>query len=134
MPTGDVPETVQRFLLQHVESFEQLEILMRLRAQQPTSSSAATLSEKLGLSLEFTAEALTALIAQGLVQRHEAEAGFRFAPTSKLLKEAADELAECYGRHRLEIVKLINANAIKRMRTSALRAFADAFVLRKDDK
>jgi hypothetical protein len=45
-----------------------------------------------------------------------------------------DRLAIVYGEHRLEVMRLLSAHALERIRNSAARAFADAFVIgRKKD-
>jgi hypothetical protein len=132
MSLSDVPAPVQQFLLEHVESYEQLEILLLLRSEAPVIWTEARLSEHLRLSATLTAEAVGTLVAQGLLQRQVEGSGLLFAPRAAEQAQAAAELARSYALQRLEIVKLMNANAIRRMRTEALRAFADAFVLRKD--
>jgi hypothetical protein len=43
-----------------------------------------------------------------------------------------NQLARAYALQRLEVVKLMTANAIKRLRTNALNAFAESFVIHKD--
>ena len=45
--------------------------------------------------------------------------------------ETLARLVEVYEEQPIEIIKLMSANAIERVRTAALRAFADAFVLHK---
>jgi hypothetical protein len=41
-------------------------------------------------------------------------------------------LIAAYREYPIPIIKLMTANAIERLRTAALRTFADAFLLRKD--
>jgi hypothetical protein len=43
-------------------------------------------------------------------------------------------LLEVYESNRIELMMLLSANAIERMRTGALRAFADAFVIGRNRK
>ena len=45
------------------------------------------------------------------------------------LDEAIGNLAESYDENRLEVINLMNTNAIERVRTSAMRAFANSFLL-----
>jgi len=45
--------------------------------------------------------------------------------------ETLARLVEVYEEQPIEIIKLMSTNAIERVRTAALRAFADAFVLHK---
>jgi hypothetical protein len=39
-----------------------------------------------------------------------------------------------YTQNPARVLRLLSANAIERVRTSAVHAFADAFVLRKQDR
>jgi hypothetical protein len=133
MGVTEIPSPVQAFLLEHIESYEQLEILLLLRLEATEIWSEARISARLGLSATLTADALSALLAHGLVRRQGEPPRCVFAPRSEALDQVVTELARSYASQRLEILKLMSANAIKRMRTDALRAFADAFVLRKDE-
>ncbi len=120
-------------MLEHIDSYEQLEILLLLRLEATEAWSELRIGERLGLSATLTSDAVTALIAHGLVRRQGDGPRCAFAPSSEALDEAVTALARSYTSQRLEIVRLMSANAIKRMRTDTLRAFADAFVLRRDE-
>lgn len=43
-------------------------------------------------------------------------------------------LASVYTSRPIDIMRLMSANAIERVRTAALRTFAEAFVIRKDGR
>ncbi|HEX3835555.1 MAG TPA: hypothetical protein VHW25_01215 [Steroidobacteraceae bacterium] len=119
--------------MEYIESYEELEILLLLRLEATEVWSETRISDRLGLSAALTADAISTLIARGLVKRQGERPRCVFAPCPEALDEAVTALARSYTSQRLEIVKLMHSNAIKRMRTEALRAFSDAFVLRKDD-
>jgi hypothetical protein len=133
MDAAEIPSLVAAFLLEYIESYEELEILLLLRLEEIEVWSETRISNRLGLSATLTAEAISKLIASGLVTWKGERPRCVFAPRSAAVDEAVTALARSYNSQRLEIVKLMNSNAIKRMRTEALRAFSDAFVLRKDD-
>ncbi|HEY6455269.1 MAG TPA: hypothetical protein VIY90_08325 [Steroidobacteraceae bacterium] len=133
MDAAEIPSVVAAFLLEYIESYEELEILLLLRLEATEVWSETRISDRLGVSAALTAEAISKLIAHGLVKLQGERPRCVFAPRSEAIDEAVTALARSYTSQRLEIVKLMNSNAIKRMRTEALRAFSDAFVLRKDD-
>jgi hypothetical protein len=52
------------------------------------------------------------------------------APLEAEVRAAVLELARVWEGNRLEVIAVLNAHAMERMRNSALRAFSDAFRLR----
>ena len=129
------PET-QAFLREHVEEYEHLELLLLLFRDRERAWSAGEAAERLSLSPSVVWEALAQLRSRGLV---EEAAGppprFRFPAMGQTAPAAVLELAAAYEQNRLSIIRQMNANALERLRHSAIRAFADAFRLRrgKDD-
>lgn len=132
MSEGDLPTNVQALLYEHIESYEQLEVLLLLRLEAVETWSEERISSRLKIPSAMAAEALGALIKSGLVKLRADWPRYEYAAETRALDDAVGTLARLYTTHRFEIVKLMSANAIKRMRTGALRAFADAFVLHKD--
>jgi len=64
--------------------------------------------------------------AQGAEKQHA------YVCQSEAVEATIDRLAAAYRENPIPIIKLMSANAIERLRTAALRTFADAFILRKD--
>jgi hypothetical protein len=54
---------------------------------------------------------------------------FRYGHERTDVDATVGALVRAYDQNRLEIVKLMNANAIQRLRNAALKTFADAFIL-----
>jgi hypothetical protein len=134
MSCAEIPDDVRALLRDHIESYEQLEVLLLLRREVGKTWAAERISGRLGISPALAADALAALRSSRLVVAHEDEPETRYvyAPGKASLVETVNRLASDYASARIEIVKLMSANAINRVRTGALRAFADAFVIRKD--
>ena len=134
MSCAEIPDDVQALLRDHIESYEQLEVLLLLRREVGKTWAAERISERLGISPALAADALAALGTSRLVVAHEdePETRYAYAPEKASLVETVNRLASDYASARIEIIKLMSANAINRVRTGALRAFADAFVIRKD--
>jgi hypothetical protein len=131
----DLPEDVRALLQEHIESYEQLEVLLLLRRERYEEWTAAGLAARLHVREELVGSALNRLEAGGLVAVIGAAPAARFAyrPTSSGLDAAAGRLEREYRERPIRIIQLMSANAIDRVRTAALHTFADAFVLKKKD-
>ena len=134
--TDDLPEDVRALLHEHIESYEQLEVLLLLRRERYEEWTVAGLAARLHVREELVASALVGLKAGGLVAATAADPAPRFAyrTSSSGLDAAAGRLEREYAEHPIRIIQLMSANAIERVRTAALHTFADAFVLKKDKK
>jgi hypothetical protein len=129
MTEPSLPDDVQAFLHDSVESYEEIEVALLLRSDAAAQLAAGDLAARLRTSEDAMTRALRRLRDAGVIAC--ADAGrmeFRFAPRTPALRTTLDRLAAAYDDHRLEVVKLMAANAIERMRSSAARAFADSFV------
>ncbi len=134
-PLPAVPENVRAFLREHVESYEQLEVLLFLRAQSGQMWSAAAVAAELHIADDLAASALDELSRRRLVevsgqQRH---ARYRLGSDDKL-RQLVDLVARAYADNHLDIVRLMSANAIERMHATVARAFADAFLIGRKSK
>ena len=133
--TDDLPEDVRALLHEHIESYEQLEVLLLLRRERYEEWTSASLATRLHIRQELISSALEGLTAGGLVAATGAapESSFAYRPTSSALDAAAGRLDREYAERPIRIIQLMSANAIDRVRTAALHTFADAFVLKKKD-
>jgi len=131
----DLPEDVRALLHEHIESYEQLEVLLLLRRERYEEWTIGGLAARLHLRQELIASALEGLKSGGLVASTHATPAPRFAyrPASSGLDAAAGRLDREYAERPIRIIQLMSANAIERVRTAALHTFADAFVLKKKD-
>ena len=130
-----LPENVRAFLRDHVESYEQLELLLFLREQHALEWSMRQIAERMHFPADEIDEAVRGLVVAGcVVERAQPERAIRYAPRDEGQAAAIDALAAAYAARPLAIIKLMNANAIERVRSAAIDTFADAFVLgRKKD-
>jgi hypothetical protein len=121
-------------LHEHIESYEQLEMLLLMRGDKATSWTEATLSERLHVALSLTQAALEGLESAGLVEARAHEGGkhYSYLCQSDDVETTINRLAAAYRDNPIPIVKVMSANSLERLRTAALRTFADAFILRKD--
>lgn len=129
--TNELDAEVRRVLSEHVTSYEQLEALLLLHGSAARDWTAADVAAALRIDAAVAAATLTALSAQRLLARAEGASPprYRYAPVDSALAGGIDKLAQAYAEMRLEVVKQMSANAIERVRSSAARTFADAFLL-----
>jgi hypothetical protein len=135
LPDDAVPVELSRFVSEHVESYEQLEVLLWLNSHRDESHEPSLLAEKLGMPESLLDEALQALVsAKLLVRIGNSPELMRCAPATSEISEKIRALAEYYQRNRLQVVRLMTESSMRRLRGSALQAFADCFLLGKPGK
>ncbi len=136
MTGEDVPEAVRELLRDHVETYEQLGTLLYARAQGDRAFSADEAAAAVGLASAEAEAALLHLVGHSLVgvDKGPAPPRYRYGARSSPQAPVIDQLATVHDRQHLGLVRQMSANAIERMRTSAARAFSEAFVLRREKK
>lgn len=136
MAADDLPEDVQKLLRDQIDSYEQLEILLLLRTEPDHPWTVEALSARLRIPASLALLALDELQTAGFVQARAlgAEKQYAYVAQSSHVEATLERLVQAYREHPISILKQMSANAIERVRTAALRTFADAFILRKDKK
>jgi hypothetical protein len=130
---AELPEEVRRFLREHIESFEQLEIVLLLRSRPDQSLHGSAISTELRLPEAIVEEALHTLSQRELVARAPGAEGplFSYSPETPALAALVSTLAQLNLERRLDVMRSMTANSIERLRARALSRFADAFLLRR---
>jgi len=129
---------IQRLLSTSVANHEALQTLLLMRREPERSWRADEVATALNLGSDLARSTLQALVDGQLlrVDTSAAATAYRYAPGSSVDAAVVDELRQAWLAQPLEIIRFMNANAIARTRTEAIRAFADAFILprgRRDD-
>lgn len=126
-----VPELSEpvRALLRRIESYEQLEVVLALAHEPSRAWPLAVVLERSRLSEELAQEALEQLVSAGLLTRASPEEGWRLADPE--LQRLAPQLLAAYRDNVVGVIRELTENALERVRTAALRTFADAFVVRR---
>lgn len=130
---AELPEEVQRFLREHIESYEQLAIVLLLQSRRDQALDGGAISAQLQLPEALVDEALQALGQRELVAQSPGADGplFNFRPETPALAELVSTLAQLNVDRRLDVMRLMTANSIERLRAKAVSTFADAFLLRQ---
>jgi hypothetical protein len=125
---GDKTRTLLR---DFITSFEMLEIFLLLHANLQRDWSAAEVAGHVRIADDLVVRALESLRARRLIRGSPplAAGRFQYAPESRELADAADALAHDFAERRAAVLLTMSTNAIERLRSGALNAFADAFIL-----
>jgi len=123
-----IPENVRRFIVEHINSVESLEILLSLFARPAEESSPEDVSRALCTSLESATARLSELQqARLLVSISTEPPKYRFNTDSPEASLVA-LLEKTYRERRVSVISFIYSKP-----SDPLRAFSDAFRLRKDE-
>lgn len=128
----DSLDDVRDFLRDHVETYEELEALVFLARRRRRSATAAEVGAGARLPTLIAVKALDDLRRGGLVDevREGKRVSYVFWPATPALARAADRFVAVYESNPVDVIQLMSAAALERLRTTASRAFADAFVIR----
>jgi hypothetical protein len=127
-----VGDEVCAFLRDHIDSFESLEVLLLLRRER-TACTAEELCRRLKTRAPLIDDALAVLVRARLVNTTDQNmwALYTYADEDSARDAIVGALERVYRDEPIRIMQLMSTNAIERLRTSTIRAFADAFVVRK---
>lgn len=125
-------ERIRRFLLEHVDSFEALELLLALAhdaGSEWTMQRAADVVP--GTSTQDVRDALEHLMAHGLcaVDTNSSSPRYRYAPASEELREGVQATVTLRAVSPTTVATLMSRNAVERMRAWTAQSFADAFLI-----
>jgi hypothetical protein len=128
-----VGDDVRALLRDYIDSFECLEVLLLLR-REGAAWTAEELSARLNIRAPLLDDALASLVRARLVESNHrnSPALYTYAHERPIQNAVVGSLDCAYRQEPIEIMQLMSMNAIERLRTRTIRAFADAFVVRKD--
>jgi hypothetical protein len=122
-----IPEEVQVFLLQHLDSIAQLEALLLLRADPACVWSAEALAKRLYIPPQEAATVLERLATDSfLTTSQDVPDSYQYHPASDELAHMVDRIAALYAQYLIPVTNLIHSKP-----RSRVQEFADAFKLRR---
>lgn len=127
MPETEVPYELRRLIAQHLESMEQVEVLLLLARGEPRPRSITDVATELRWSPRTTQQCLEELARGPLVRRLGSGAGggtYEYAP-APADRETVDALMLLYDTRPLLLGRLIYDRP-----PTVARSFADAFRIR----
>ena len=123
-----IPEDIEQFIFEKIDSVAEMEALLLLRSKQEAAWSIASLAKRLYIDEEQTAIILDHLCREGLLTISSNEQTiYRYQPKSLELHNNVNRVAEVYKKHLVPVTNLIHSKPRVR-----IQEFADAFRLRKD--
>lgn len=133
MAADQIPDRIKRFLAEHVHTYEELEVVVLLHTAAGLGLTCEAIAERLPIPVTLIDDALKGLHSRGIVStRTDGDATY-YMP-SAAYNDQSGELAALYAQQKLEVVMLMSANAIDRVRTGAMRTFADCFFVARKRK
>ncbi len=120
-----LPDNVARFLHQHIDSVEQLEVLLLVRFSPGRSWSPEDMARELYSHPTSIAQRFQSLLGRGLL-RESAAGHYQYAPRSADLDRLVARLAETYRERRVAVISLIASKPMENV-----KAFSDAFRIRR---
>ena len=128
MTTDDLPEAVRTFVLERLNSVEQLTVLQLLRADPARAWTVEQISAELRSAQPAIQRRLDDLYDAGvLVPPAQGEALHRYAPTSPEIADVVSQVLDAFRSRSHRIIELIYSRPPK-----GILAFADAFKLKKE--
>jgi hypothetical protein len=125
-----IPEAVDQFLAQYVNSIEYLEILLLLADDAERQFTAAEVAREVYAVPVSATRRLEKIVADKLAEVTEESAKrYRFAPVDQKTRSVVAQVAQTYRERRVAVITLIASRPMENV-----RAFADAFRLGMKDK
>jgi hypothetical protein len=124
-----LPPEIERFLIAHVDSIAQLEILHLLQDAPAAEHTAAAIARTLGVDAAWAAAELENLANLGFVvpSPNGAAPAFRYAPRTSELADTLEQVLRAFRERRVTVIDFVASKPSRH-----IRGFADAFRLRKD--
>lgn len=118
---------MRALLERRIDSFEKFEVVRRVWLRRDEAVTAATIADDLQLPATELTSTLVDLASHGLVVREE---GDRFrAAVSGADAPTIEAMLELYARDPLTMLRILNEQALRRLRGLTARKFSDAFIL-----
>ncbi len=122
---NSLPEDVHRFLDQHIESVEQLEVLLLLWRTPERGWTSDEVATAVYSHPSSVVRRLAMLLGQGLLREREPGC-YQYAPRTADLHDTVTRLDQVYRERRVAVITLIASKPIENV-----RAFSDAFRIRR---
>ncbi|HEX2188862.1 MAG TPA: hypothetical protein VHG51_08195 [Longimicrobiaceae bacterium] len=121
-----VPPEVARFIAEHIDAAEQLEILLLLHREPGKKWTSRDVSQAIYTVPASATLRLESLVASGFAaSTGGADPAYQFAPRTDQQRQQVESLAAAYRKDRVAVIKLIFSKP-----PDPVQSFADAFRLR----
>src|ERR687892_1896857 len=100
-----IPGSVRQLIAQHIESVEQLEVLLHLRANADRAWTADEVAQALHIQPDSAGRRLDDLRARGFCAVEGDR--YRYSPALPAVDGVVGDLARVYSTHRVSVISLI---------------------------
>jgi hypothetical protein len=115
----------------YVETFEELEIVLTLARAGECAQTPPAVAADAKLPIGTVEAVIERLVRLGLlVSKEGPQVGYHINWSDTAMATGVEQLRAEYESNRLGVMSQMSANALERVRGSAIRAFARAFLLR----
>jgi predicted transcriptional regulator len=121
-----LPQPLQEFIGQNIDSIETLEILLLLHRSPETYWMAPAIESHLGIKAGTADKRLQGLMNGGFIVKGTTGA-YRYSPENEEQNASVSELATAYAEKRVAVV-----NAVFSENLARLRAFSNAFRVKSE--
>jgi hypothetical protein len=126
---GEITAAVRAFIHQHINSVEQLEVLLLMLNRRDKEWSATEVSRELYIQAASAATRLADLQRSRLLQSTPGNPPtYRYAPAEPTLDRTVREVASAYSIRRVGVINIILEKPLDNV-----RVFSDAFRIRRDN-
>ncbi len=134
MSSTELPQSIATLLWECCESYEDLELLLLLRRTGGAIHSPGSAAAALRIDETLAADGLARLAGHGLASETGSPSSRSYRYLQGPRDEAVVTLAGLLESSPQQVLRVLASNAIRRIRGSAIRAFADSFIIRKEGK
>lgn len=124
MSDSGLPAEVRRLIVAHLDSAQQLEILLTLRKSDGRAWKPDAVSRELRTDPASTAASLRHLADAGLLRERDGE--YTFEPANRSLAAGAEALADAYAKRRVRVIEFLYNKP-----SETIVTLADAFNFRR---
>lgn len=128
MSVKALPDDVARFLSDHIDSVEQLEVLLLLHRAGRSAWTPEMVAAALYTQPASAARRLASLCDHGLLEQEGETPAYRYVAKNPERGELISTVADTYRERRVAVVTAIATNPMENV-----RAFSDAFRLRRKE-
>jgi hypothetical protein len=127
---GGIPADVAQFVAKHIQSLDQLEVLLLVSALPDREWTVEEVYNVVRTSPTVVAERLEQFVNAGMFSRTAQPPVYRYQPRTQAMSETISKLSGAYKLSRHRIVELIYATP---RADDPLKGFTDAFRFKRSD-
>lgn len=125
MSNEELPNSLRTFLQERIEHYEDLQLLLFLRAKAGAWWNSSAIAKHLAVASETIEGSLERLLRSALIDSAEGDASrvYRYSQRDTATAPIVDKLADACAEHPLAVIKAMTGNALERLRARSVGTF-----------